>query len=461
MGLNDTYNNTSAMSRSNLTIKSAALEVESPNLVYNGRRTVAIETLGCKLNQADSDSIARQFLSAGFRVSDNTANADIYVLNTCTVTHVADRKTRHLLRMMRRSNPNAVIVATGCYAQRAPRDLEQMPEVDLVVGNSEKSHLLELLGVEHYDKQRDLVHLPSQTRAMVKIQEGCSQVCAFCIVPRVRGREQSIPLEDLVREVQARVQEGYREVVLTGTQLGSYGFDLAPGTNIETPIRRILQDTNIQRLRVSSLQPQDITPELIRLWQDPRFCRHLHMPLQSGSDAVLKRMRRRYDTATYASTAAALREAVPDISITTDLIVGFPGETQEEFQASYHFCQEIQFAAIHVFPYSPRKGTTAFHLPHPVPEPVKRERAKQMLALARECAQRFRQGFIGHTLEVLWEDSNPGDNGASVWSGLTDNYIRVHTTSCQNLANRIEPCRMFEERDGALWGEMERNEVRL
>ena len=265
--------------------------------------TVAIETHGCKLNQADSEVLARRFMSAGYNVVPLGDGPDIYVLNSCTVTHVADAKARQALRAARRRNPSLTVVATGCYAQRAPDQLRRVEGVDLVLGNFEKSRIVEAVlqargvtTVSCAEGKEGVIRSESlgRTRAMVKIQEGCNQVCAYCIVPKVRGRERSIPPEELVRLVRQRIGEGYKEVVLTGTQLGSYGFDLPEGTELKTLIETVLSRTEIERLRVSSLQPQEITPELLKLWKDPRLCPHFHMPLQSGSDAVLARMRRRY-----------------------------------------------------------------------------------------------------------------------------------------------------------------------
>ena len=265
--------------------------------------TVAIETHGCKLNQADSEVLARRFISVGYNIVPLGHGPDIYVLNSCTVTHVADAKARQALRAARRRNPSLTVVATGCYAQRAPDQLRRVEGVDLVLGNFEKSRIVEAVlqargvtMVSCAEGKEGVIRPESfgRTRAMVKIQEGCNQVCAYCIVPKVRGRERSIPLEELVRQVRQRIGEGYKEVVLTGTQLGSYGFDLTEGTELKTLIEAVLSRTEIERLRVSSLQPQEITPELLELWKDPRLCPHFHMPLQSGSDAVLARMRRRY-----------------------------------------------------------------------------------------------------------------------------------------------------------------------
>jgi len=390
--------------------------------------SVTLETLGCKLNQAESESLARQFAEMGYRVLHPSDGADIYILNTCTVTHIADRKSRHLLRLARRRTPSALIIAMGCYAERAPQELAQVAEVDMVLGNEEKARLLEVLG------QRGLISTSAaicppmlRTRSLVKVQEGCNQFCSYCIVPLVRGMERSLLLGEAVGEVRARVEMGYREVVLTGTQIGAWR------QGVELLIRRILNETSLERLRLSSLQPQDITTGLLALWHDERLCRHLHLPLQSGSDSVLRRMRRRYSLADYERAVAMTREAIPDVAITTDIMVGFPGETDEEFEESYHFCQGMGFANIHVFPYSERPGTIAALMPEKVGDTVKRERSVRMLGLARESARRFGRRFLGRTMMVLWER----EVEEGVWVGLTDNYIRIFTQSSEPLKNRL------------------------
>ncbi len=410
------------------------------------QRTAAIHNQGCKLNQADSEDLARQFVRAGYRMVDPSESADIYVLNTCTVTHVADSKARQALRATHRRNPSAFVVATGCYAQRAPGAMAAVEGVDLVIGNNEKDRLVERVLAAHLDRPvgTTIEEGPAtepvntkygRTRAMVKIQEGCDQVCAYCIVPRVRGRERSVPVQDLVNQIRLRVGDGYKEVVLTGTQLGSYGFDLEDA-NLRCLIERILSDTNVQRLRVSSLQPQEIRTDLLHLWKDPRLCPHFHMPLQSGSDQVLRAMRRRYTSAKYAEVAELIRQELPHAAITTDVIVGFPGEDEEQFQTSLSIVETLKFASMHVFPYSPRPGTSAAHISNQVDELAKHERMAHMLKLAREQASTHRRGTAGTIRQVLWE--RPGfHRGTPVHWGLTDTYLKVYTGQDLPLTNRI------------------------
>jgi len=425
------------------------------------RGTVAIRTQGCKLNQADSDMLARRFAAAGYRLVQSPAKADVFVLNTCTVTSTADSKARQALRAAARANPHALIVATGCYAQRSRDELSQVEGVSLVVGNTEKAELPAMVtalleqrntGANSHPRVSSALDYSVQpaanirrNRSMVKIQEGCDQVCAYCIVPKVRGRERSIPPESLVEQINQRVAEGCLEVVLTGTQLGTYGFDI-PGATLTRLLERILAETAVPRLRVSSLQPQEINPRLLELWQDPRLCRHFHIPLQSGSDRILEMMRRRYTTGLFAEKVDLVRNTVPGSGVTADLIAGFPGETEAEFQESLAFATSMAFSDMHIFPYSPRPGTSAVYLSGPVSQPVKKARTTQLLAMAKEGFEAFRSYQLGQTHPVLWESSTRQDGGLK-WRGLTGNYIRVYTHSRNNLGNTITPAR-FEELTG-------------
>ncbi len=410
------------------------------------QRTVAIHTHGCKLNQADSQSLVRQFREAGYTVVDPASSADIIVLNSCTVTATADSKARQFLRAARRRSPDAVVVATGCYAQRAPAELEKLDAVSLVLGNTAKVGLVEAAHRALTEQQSQLpatLFAPAErqsagrTRAMVKIQEGCDQVCAYCIVPKVRGRERSLPAESIVAEINRHSAEGCREVALTGTQLGSYGFDLQ-GLDLVGLLERILAETSVERLRVSSLQAHEITKQLLDLWGDTRLLGHFHIPLQSGSDRILSRMRRRYDTTQFRAAVDLVRGRFPDAGITTDFIGGFPGEAADDFRSSRNFAAEMRFSDIHVFPYSPRPGTSAFHFGEQIPEPQKRERMGEMLALSAECRLQFQESQLGTIRPVLWEQSSKSGS----WTGLTDNYLRVRTSAESDLANRIISARL-------------------
>jgi threonylcarbamoyladenosine tRNA methylthiotransferase MtaB len=416
----------------------------------SGLGTIALQTLGCKLNQAETESLARQFLEAGYQVVAPDHAADIYLLNTCTVTHIADRKCRNLLRLAHRRNPEALIVATGCYVERAATEVGGIEGVGLVVGNHDKGRLVEIVQAKtngHGSSRSGDVFDGStfRTRALVKIQEGCSQPCSFCVVPRVRGRERSRSQDDVIAEVKTRAAEGYKEVVLTGTRLGSYEHS----GRLRGLVEHILRESEVQRLRLSSLEPRDVTPEFLSLWQDRRLCHHIHLPLQSGSDAVLQRMGRTYSNADYEHAAATAREAILDLSLTTDIMVGFPGETAEEFSESYHFCEGMGFAAMHVFPYSARPGTKAARMADKVGDGEKKRRCQLMLDLAHRNAFSFRARFVGQSRDVLWEGRKDG-----IWFGLTENYLRVFLPSQEYLGNRVLATKVVGQRDGILVGEL-------
>jgi threonylcarbamoyladenosine tRNA methylthiotransferase MtaB len=401
---------------------------------------VALDSLGCKLNQAEIEALARQLSRAGYRLVAPTDAADIYILNTCTVTATADGKSRKLLRAARRRNPHARLVAIGCYAERAPRELAAIEGVDLVLGNDRKTELPRLLGdgATWQAMAGQGATRPGEggrrTRAFVKVQDGCHHFCTYCIVPFVRSREVSVPADEAVAQVGERAAAGYREVVLTGTEIGTYRHD---GLDLAGLLERILAGTAIARLRLSSLQPPEITPGLVTLWRDPRLCPHFHLSLQSGSDAVLKRMNRRYTTAGYTRAVALIRKKVPDVAVTTDVIAGFPGETDAEFEETMNFCRGMRFARIHVFPYSPRPGTAAAAMSGQVSAAVKKERTRKMLQLAKESMRGFTEQYIGKTLEVLFERASGG-----LFTGLTGNYIKVYVRSRGDNTNEILPVRL-------------------
>jgi len=413
---------------------------------------IALDSLGCKLNQAETELLARQLSEAGYRLVSSVDKADVYILNTCTVTHIADRKSRHLLRMAHRKNPGAQLVAVGCYVERAPQEMAQIEGVAMVLGNEQKPNLLqhlEELGCLDSTRSRDAVsqHYSSRrTRAFIKVQDGCHNFCTYCIVPLVRRGEKSEPADRVVAEVRQRVADGDKEVVLTGTKIGSYSYN---GVNLKGLLERILAETDVTRLRLTSLQPQELSPELVGLWRDTRLCPHFHLSLQSGSDEVLRRMKRRYSAADYRQAVSLIREIVPEVAITTDVIAGFPGETEAEFEESYEFCRQVQFARIHVFPYSSRRETEAARMPHQVEDKIKKQRSQMMLALAEENAHDFYRQYLGRTMPVLWEKQTGG-----VWSGLTGNYIKVYTRTDKDLTNQLLPIRLVEIGGDGVWGEV-------
>jgi threonylcarbamoyladenosine tRNA methylthiotransferase MtaB len=397
---------------------------------------IALETLGCKLNQAETEALARQFVQAGHELVQQPDEADVYILNTCTVTRTADAKARHLLRSAHRRNPDVFIIVTGCYAQRMAAELTVIEGVNRVVDNSEKENLLQILkGIPRNDNSvKDSSHpsTPFRTRSFLKIQDGCQNFCTYCIVPFVRSKENSVPPDVILEEITKREAEGYQEIVLTGTRVGGYAYAGAYA-NLQALLRRILDETTIPRIRLSSLQPQEISIDLIKLWQNTRLCPHFHLSLQSGSAGVLKRMNRRYSPADYQKVVKLIRREVPAVAITTDVIVGFPGETEQEFEESLEFCRQIGFARIHVFSYSPRSGTKAAEMEGQVTDQIKKERSRKMLALAKESAQKFRESFAGESLDVLWEkQTDDGD-----WTGITGNYLRVYGKSDDNLSNKM------------------------
>lgn len=397
---------------------------------------IAVETLGCKLNQAETEAVARQAVQAGNVLVEHPEEADVYILNTCTVTHAADAKSRHLLRMVHRRNPDAIIIATGCYSQRAAAELEKIEGVNYIVSNNEKENLIQLL--QRLQERSHLKsHLPDpstplRTRSFLKIQDGCRNFCAYCIVPFVRSSEISVPIETIIGEINQRAREGYQEVVLTGTRVGSYNFS---GLDLKDLLAQILIETDIPRIRLSSLQPQEITPELVDLWENNRLCPHFHLSLQSGSAGVLERMKRQYTPEKYRQAVNMIRAQVPSVAITTDVIVGFPGETDKEFEESLAFCRKIGFARIHVFKYSPRSGTLAAAMTGQISDKIKKERSREMLTLAKESALQFKENFAGTSMEVLWEKQT--EDGE--WSGVTANYIRVYARSDKNLSNKLLP----------------------
>jgi threonylcarbamoyladenosine tRNA methylthiotransferase MtaB len=434
--------------------------------------------VGCKLNQSEIEALGRGFVQAGYQWVQACEEADLCVVNTCTVTQAADSTSRKVIRQLRRANPTAQLIVTGCYAEMCPQEIEAIGGVDVIVGNEDKERLVELAGrlvdwetgksvdsetrkfvirdsdntnLRIYESTNLPVYQLGYTRAFVKIQDGCNNRCAYCIVSLARGRERSRPGGEILAEIEALVAAGCKEVVLTGVHIGGYGRDL--GTGLGQLVEDILVKTAVPRLRLSSIEPWDLEPSLLPLWENPRLCRHLHLPLQSGCDATLQRMGRRYTTSQYADLVATARRSIPDLAITTDVIVGFPDETAEEFAASLSFVEKMEFARTHVFKYSARPGTAAAEMPHQVPFAEKKERSEAMLELARENSQRFWQEFVGRKMEVLWESRCKDDRQA--WSGLTDNYIRVMTSSELNLGNTITSTKLVGLVKGGMCGEVE------
>jgi threonylcarbamoyladenosine tRNA methylthiotransferase MtaB len=436
------------------------------------KSTVSIRTLGCKLNQAESEALTRQFAAAGYIVTIGD-KADVFILNTCSVTHAADRKARQQLRVLRKLNPEALIIATGCYAEWAGAALRDYG-ADTVVGNVEKAMLLQMVEDEReaitVRRSSDLDARSERTRSFVKIQDGCRNFCSYCIVPLLRCDVYSRDMDTIVAEIKERVNEGYKEAVLTGTEIGSYDYH---GAGLADLIERILDQTGIERLHLSSLQPAHIVKSLLDLWKDERIIRHFHLALQSGSDKVLKRMKRRYNTLDFEEAVKQLRDYVPGASLTTDVMVGFPGESEEEFRESYDFCRRMKFSAMHVFAYSPRPGTAAAKMTAKVGEKIKGERSAHMLDLAARSADEFAESCCGQTRRVLWE--NEVRPGSGIYVGLTDNYIRVYASSAHNMSGISSRTRLLlpvtrapgavarpstKGNHGELWGELNENQYK-
>lgn len=405
---------------------------------------VYLESLGCRLNEAELAAWGRALGARGGSVVPLPELADVMVLNSCAVTAEAARKSRKHASRLHRGNPEAKLVLTGCLVSLDTRRAAGLAGVDLVVPNSDKERLVELL--ESWRQPADVppdvppdVRVGAccssprtttfgsrRTRAFVKVQDGCRNRCSFCIVTLLRGDEQSRPVDEILAEIASLQRAGFAEVVLTGVHLGGYGLD--KGSSLTELVGQILRRTRVSRLRLSSLEPWEIEPSFWELWRDARLCPHLHLPLQSGADSVLRRMARRGDVESYLALVDRARAAIPGLVLTTDIIVGFPGETDQEFEQSLALCRRVGFAHIHVFPYSAREGTAAARMRPQVEAPVKRERCAKMLELALELRRDVLTRYVGSERWVLWEGAGePLDDGRVRWSGLTDNYLRVES----------------------------------
>lgn len=401
-------------------------------------RTVAFYTLGCKVNQYETNAMEQQFIQNNYKIVDNTEKADIYVINTCTVTNMADRKSRQMLRRVKEINQSAVIVVCGCYAQVAKTELEQIPEVDIILGINEKNKIVQI--VEEYlasknniievadvSKQKEFLDFGDVTyteknRAVIKVQDGCNMFCSYCLIPYARGRIRSRKIENVVSEIEKIAKQGIKEVVITGIHVASYGKDFE---NENIRLINLLEEINkiegIERIRLSSLEPTIVDEEFAqRLSKLEKICDHFHLSLQSGCDATLKRMNRKYTTARYKEATEILRKFYPNANFTTDVIVGFPGETDEEFNQTYKFLKEIEFYKMHIFKYSPRKGTVAEKLPNQVDGNIKEERSKKLIELSNNTQNEKNSQYIGKTVKVLFEEYENG-----YYKGHTTNYMVV------------------------------------
>ena len=406
---------------------------------------VHLRTLGCRLNQSEIETMARQFQQQGHEIVDTPELADQIVVNTCAVTEDAVRSSRRLVRQLHRASPESEITVTGCYAQIVPNDIAVLPGVRSVVDNLGKDNLVPTItGMpqEPFDLEPIARQTPAwigRTRAFVKVQDGCDNACTFCVTTIARGAGRSRTPEDVIREIRMLHAMGYQEAVLTGVHLGSYGRDLGHERGLYELVKLILAETDIPRLRLSSLEPWDLSPEFFTLWENPRLCPHLHLPLQSGCDATLRRMARHTNQQQFRALVREARAHMDDPCITTDVIVGFPGETDEEFEISVAFIEEMQFAGMHVFRYSKRPGTAAARMRGHVSEDVKRARSNRLLALSEQMEQQYCNRHIGDSLPVLWEQVAGASDEGFFNVGYTPNYVRVACVHPRVLTNLITP----------------------
>jgi threonylcarbamoyladenosine tRNA methylthiotransferase MtaB len=416
--------------------------------------SVAFHTLGCKVNHYETEAIWQLFKDNGYERVDFEKSADVYVINTCTVTNTGDKKSRQVIRRAVRKNPDAVICVTGCYAQTSPAEIMAIPGVDIVVGTQDRVKMLEY--IEQYKQERqpinavrnimktrvyeelDVPAFTDRTRASLKIQEGCNNFCTFCIIPWARGLMRSRDPKEVIRQAQQLVDAGYKEIVLTGIHTGGYGEDMKD-YNLAQLLRDLEEQVvGLKRLRISSIEASQITDEIIDVLDKSNVVvRHLHIPLQSGSNTVLKRMRRKYTMEFFADRLNRLKEALPGLAITSDVIVGFPGETEEEFMETYNFIKEHRFSELHVFPYSKRTGTPAARMDDQIDEEVKNERVHRLIELSDQLAKEYASQFEGEVLEVIPEEPYKEDPESGLYVGYTDNYLKVKFEATEEMVGKL------------------------
>lgn len=420
-----------------------------------------LDSIGCRLNQSEIETMSRQLLAAGHELVGSAAAADKVILNTCAVTAEAARDARTRTRRFHQQNEGAEIVLTGCYATVAPAELARVPGSGRIIPNRDKANLIQLIdpnALPLFDQEpiarEFFAGQLGHTRAFVKVQDGCDNKCTFCITTVARGKSQSRPIGSIIAEIQALSAAGYREAVLTGVHLGSYGHDLGFPAGLTELVQAIFAYTDLPRLRLSSLEPWDIEPDFFQLWHNPRLLPHLHLPLQSGSDAILRLMARRTRPEMFRQLVAAARANIANLNLSTDMIVGFPGETEGHFAESLDFVTEMAFARLHVFPYSSRPGTVAAKMANQLPKEVKKERTGRMIALGQELTLAFQRRYEGQMATVLWESVVGADDGGLRWAGYTDNYIRVVANGPADLFNQISQVRLLLSRPEAMEGQI-------
>ena len=424
-------------------------------------KKVSFYTLGCKVNQYETNAMTQKFQEAGYEIVDlNNEVADIYIVNTCTVTNMSDRKSRQVLRRLKDKNEDAIVVAVGCYAQVAKQELEKMPEIDVVLGNEEKKDIVQYVQkfiqeknklIEIYDistqkefKDMGLITYTEKTRAVIKVQDGCNQFCSYCIIPYARGRVRSRKQDSIIEEITLIAQNGIQEVVITGIHIASYGRDFSNENGLIELLEKINEIDGISRIRLGSLEPKIITEEFVqRLVKLDKMCHHFHLSLQSGCDDTLKRMNRKYTTSQVSEIIDRLRKYYDDVILTTDIIVGFPGETEEEFNKTYEFLKQAQLYKMHVFQYSPRKGTRAAEMQNQIDGNIKEARSRKLIKLSNENQLKYNENLIGKNVEVLFEDKEV-DDGIIYFKGHTKNYILVKYKTGEELENTLKMVKVLK-----------------
>ena len=424
-------------------------------------KNISFYTLGCKVNQYETNAMMQKFQEAGYKIVDLNENiSDICVINTCTVTNMSDRKSRQMLRKIKEKNHNAIIIATGCYAQVAKKQLEEMPEVDIVIGNDEKNdivHFLEeymrkqqkIVEVQDISNQKEFIDMgqityTEKTRAVIKVQDGCNQFCSYCLIPYARGRVRSRKPESILKEIEQIAKKGIKEVVITGIHIASYGKDFENEYKLIDLLEEINKIDGILRIRLGSLEPTIITEDFMkRLIKLDKICHHFHLSLQSGCDETLKRMNRKYSTSQFKEIVNRIRRYYSDVMLTTDIIVGFPGETEEEFEKTYQFLKEINFYKMHVFPYSPREGTRAAKMENQIENKIKEYRSKKLIEMSNQNQRVYNEQYVGKEVEVLFEEKEI-ENDIYYYKGHTQNYILVRYKTTDNLENTIKNVKILE-----------------
>ena len=421
-------------------------------------KKVAFHTLGCKVNQYETQAMTELFEKAGYSVVEDSEAADVYVINTCTVTNVGDKKSRQFIRRAKKNNVAAIIAVVGCYAQTAPKEVLDIEGVNIVIGTNDRSKIVELvekcntedkintvddiMKVKEFEEM-SVQEIKGKTRAFLKIQEGCNRYCSYCIIPYARGPIRSRRKPEIIKEVQRLVDNGFKEIVLTGIHVASYGKDLASTDNLLEVLKEVNSVEGLRRIRLSSLEPTIFTEEFLsELVKIDKLCQHFHLSLQSGSDKVLKRMNRKYTTGEYREIVQRIRKVYPEVALTTDIIVGFPGETDEDFETTYSFVEEIEFSEIHVFKYSPRKGTPAADYQDQIDGVTKHLRSERLIALGEVLRNKYQNRFVGSNKEVLFE--NNSSELQDHIEGLTENYLKVLVPYTEDLEGEIRAVELDE-----------------